>query len=255
MLSIITPTLNAESYIESNILEIKKLNISYEHIIVDGGSHDDTLNIVSKYKDIIVIHQNDSGGMYSAIQQGIESSKGGFIAYINCDDLIIPNGFERLYSYIKKNRCDLAYSNSYLRNQKTKKLKKKYARIFGKLLLSKGFMPFTQPSCIFTRDIFNAVGGFDYKKYRLMGDRDFFQRVALYKNSSIRFFPIFSTIFLIREDSLGSTNIDQYLLEKKASIQTSIYPLFYLLFKIFGVASYVFCKVSEKTLNKVVNNK
>jgi len=67
MLSIITPTLNAESYIESNILEIKKLNISYEHIIVDGGSQDDTLNIISKHKEIIVIHQNDCGGMYSEI--------------------------------------------------------------------------------------------------------------------------------------------------------------------------------------------
>ena len=48
MLSIITPVLNGENFIESNIKEIQKLKINFEHIIVDGGSSDRTLAILNK---------------------------------------------------------------------------------------------------------------------------------------------------------------------------------------------------------------
>ena len=51
-ISIITPVYNCEKYIEKNILSIKNQNYSnYEHIIVDGGSIDGTLDIVRKYEN------------------------------------------------------------------------------------------------------------------------------------------------------------------------------------------------------------
>ena len=46
MISIVTPVLNGAKFIEKNIQSIQKLTIPFEHIIVDGGSTDDTLNIV-----------------------------------------------------------------------------------------------------------------------------------------------------------------------------------------------------------------
>ena len=67
MISIVTPVLNGEKYIKYNIESIKKLTIPYEHIVVDGGSTDQTLNIVKKYSNIQILHQRENSGMYGAI--------------------------------------------------------------------------------------------------------------------------------------------------------------------------------------------
>ena len=48
MISIITPVLNSSKFIQSNIESIEKLSIPYEHIIVDGGSTDGTIEIINK---------------------------------------------------------------------------------------------------------------------------------------------------------------------------------------------------------------
>ena len=63
MLSIITPVYNGSVFIEQTIKSILKLNIEYEHIIVDGGSTDGTLDVVKKYSHIKLIHQTDDEGM------------------------------------------------------------------------------------------------------------------------------------------------------------------------------------------------
>jgi len=70
MLSIVTPVLNGIKFIQNNIESIQKLSINYEHIIVDGGSTDGTVELVSKYPHIKLLHQNDKTGMYGAIHQG-----------------------------------------------------------------------------------------------------------------------------------------------------------------------------------------
>ena len=72
MISIITPVLNGEAFIEKNILSISQLKLPYEHIIVDGGSTDNTINIVKKYSYIKLINQETNNGMYDAIRKGIQ---------------------------------------------------------------------------------------------------------------------------------------------------------------------------------------
>ena len=59
MLSIITPVLNGEKFIEKNIISIQELSIPFEHIIVDGGSTDGTIDILKKFKHISVVNQKD----------------------------------------------------------------------------------------------------------------------------------------------------------------------------------------------------
>ena len=106
MISIITPVLNGEAFIEKNILSISQLKLPYEHIIVDGGSTDNTVGIIRKYNHIKLINQEANNGMYDAIRIGFESSKYDYITYVNCDDQIFANNFNinRLVSvYLMKN--------------------------------------------------------------------------------------------------------------------------------------------------------
>ena len=92
-LSIITITYNSAATLEATMQSV--LNQDYtdvEYIIIDGKSTDNTLEIVSKYKDKIakVISEKDHG-LYDALNKGIEHSTGEIIGFLHSDDVYYDN--------------------------------------------------------------------------------------------------------------------------------------------------------------------
>ncbi len=215
MISIITPNLNNAKYLEDNILSIMKLEIPFEHIIVDGGSIDGSLEVIKKYPHIKLINQTEKTGMYGAIDLGINSSQGEILSWINADDRIIKDGYEKMYRIMKNNNLDLAYSDGYFDfiNQ-NKKIKIK-GKKFGIFFLKHGCMPAIQPSMIFTKNIYKKIGGFDYKNFKICGDLDLFVRIANEKGSKFGYVKTSSSIFIKRGNSLGDLNHSLYLEEMK----------------------------------------
>ncbi len=213
MLSIITPNLNNGKYIEDNILSIQKLSIPFEHIIVDGGSTDNSLEIISKYPHIKLFHQTEATGMYGAIDQGFKEAQSDLITWVNADDRIIPTGYEQLYIKATKGKIDFIYSDGtyFFTNENRTEFGK--GRRFGKFFLKHGCIPAIQPSIIFSKNIYSQVGGFKYSNFKICGDLDLFVKIAQIKDSTFTYLPISSVIFTKRGDSLGDLNHDKYLKE------------------------------------------
>src|SRR5438045_443911 len=90
--SIITPSYNQGQFIEETILSV--LNQTYqnvEYIVIDGGSTDNTLDVVNKYKDKIdVIISEKDNGQSDAINKGFKIAKGELIGWLNSDDALYP---------------------------------------------------------------------------------------------------------------------------------------------------------------------
>lgn len=217
MISIITPVLNGESFIRHNIESIRQLQIPYEHIIVDGGSSDGTLDIISSYDHLTLIQQSERSGMYGAIQQGIERSSGDYVCWVNCDDIIIPDEFAKMVSEARANAIDFMCSDgifNYVTDEK--KVLVKSTR-FAKYFLKKGIVPFCQPSTIYTRKLYDKIGGMDFKRYKIIGDLDLFYKMSKVKDAKFRYIPVTSTIFLKYGDSLGDNNTALAQREKKES--------------------------------------
>ncbi len=100
-LSIITPSLNASRYIEDAILSV--LNQGYEHvehIIIDGGSRDGTLDILKKYPHLIWISESDRGQSH-AMNKGFRMATGDIIGYLNSDDYYLPGAFQAIIPYFE----------------------------------------------------------------------------------------------------------------------------------------------------------
>lgn len=215
MLSIITPNLNNDKYLEGNILSISKLNVPFEHIVVDGGSTDDSLEIIKKYPHIKLLHQRVNNGMYGAIDQGIMESTGEYIAYINADDRIISSNFKMVYEIIMTLKYNVIYSDGDYYFSNDDKLKFGKGRRFGKFFLKNGIMPAIQPSIIFSRKTYDEVGGLRYDKFKICGDLDLFIRIARITKIKFKYIPKKTVVFMKRGDSLGDLNEKTFLKELK----------------------------------------
>lgn len=94
-ISIITPNYNGGQFLEETIKSIlgqKYPNLEY--IIIDGGSTDNSIEIIKKYESKITYWVSEPDkGMYDAIRKGFEKSTGEIMAWLNSDDMYHRNSF------------------------------------------------------------------------------------------------------------------------------------------------------------------
>lgn len=105
MISIITPVYNGERFIESCIKAVIDQNCpNVEHIIVDGGSSDRTIEIIQeyaqKYPHICWISEKDRG-QSDAMNKGINLAQGEIVGFLNVDDFYEPNVLNRVLEIFK----------------------------------------------------------------------------------------------------------------------------------------------------------
>lgn len=108
LISVITVVLNGEKYLEKAISSIKEQTYdNVEYIIIDGGSKDGTLDIISKHEDHIDfwMSENDNG-IYNAMNKGIALSKGDYVGFVGSDDYLYPNTLGELANAVKKKAID-----------------------------------------------------------------------------------------------------------------------------------------------------
>ena len=90
LISIITVVYNNEKYLEESILSLHQQNYdNYEHIIVDGGSKDNTIKILEKLKKnnkYLRIFKKKNFGIYQSINYGIKKSRYNHVALLHSDD-------------------------------------------------------------------------------------------------------------------------------------------------------------------------
>ena len=90
LLTVITPTLNVEQTIKDTLESVKALeDFTYEHLVIDGGSSDGTLKILSDY-DVHLIQQGAEKGLSAALNMGLKQASGKYVAVLNGDDFFLP---------------------------------------------------------------------------------------------------------------------------------------------------------------------
>lgn len=161
-ISIITPTLNSEKYLECCIASINRQSYkNIEHIVVDGASTDGTIALLQKYPNIKWVSEPDNG-MYAAINKGIELCTGDIVGVLNSDDIYAEeNVLEKLAEAFKLHNTDCVYGNIiYVSPADENKIYRKWiSSPYKYSRLENGWMP-PHPSFYHKRQLFKKFGGY-----------------------------------------------------------------------------------------------
>ena len=89
-ITLVTPTLNADRFLSEALASVRSQGWSdLEHIVMDGGSTDDTLELLGREPDLRVESGAD-GGLYDAINRGVALASGDVVGFLNADDVLTP---------------------------------------------------------------------------------------------------------------------------------------------------------------------
>ncbi len=95
-ISIVTISYNQGKYLEETILSVLNQNYpNLEYIIIDGGSKDNSVEIIQKYADQLTYWVSEpDNGQYHAVEKGLNMCTGDIMAWINSDDKYVPGAFK-----------------------------------------------------------------------------------------------------------------------------------------------------------------
>lgn len=165
--SVIIPTYNRAKLVSDAIDSVLKQTYKdYEIIVVDDGSTDNTRESISKYHEHIIYLRQPNQGPGAARNNGIKRSTGEFIAFLDSDDLWLPERLKMGVAMLETNKdVGLVYSNSY-RLVDGKRMErtyfdnyKPYGGFVFKQLYFQDFIPTT--SVILRKECFTKLGLFD----------------------------------------------------------------------------------------------
>ena len=174
--SIVTPTYNAEKFIEKNINSvISQGTRNIEHILVDAMSKDNTLKIVNRYKDHFskIIIEKDNG-IYDGMNKGILASKGELIGILNADDYYNDETINKvLETYeLSSKKNVVIYGDMYIEYEQTKVIS------IGDLsnnAFQTGKFQINHPTVFVSKSLYDKIGLFDIN-YSAAADREFLLR-------------------------------------------------------------------------------
>ena len=112
-ISVVVPSYNQGGYIEETILSIIKQNYpQIELIIIDGGSTDNSVEIIQRYSGYIKYFVSEAdNGQAHALNKGFALASGDICSYLNSDDFYLNNIFWKIRDYYLKNNFNWIYSN------------------------------------------------------------------------------------------------------------------------------------------------
>jgi len=180
LVSIVTPTLNQGRFIEHTIRSIKSQNYrNLEHIIVDGGSSDETLDVVRRHAGTypMVWRSEPDHGMYDAINKGLDLARGDVLAYLNSDDAYLPWSIESAVDALESaGGVGVVYGDAVTINDATGDQHLRLVAPFDRRRLgwSGSLM---QPSVFWRRQVMVAHGAFD-DGLKYVGDLDYWIRIS-----------------------------------------------------------------------------
>jgi glycosyltransferase involved in cell wall biosynthesis len=179
-ITIVTPSLNQGRFLEESIRSVLLQGYpNLEYIIMDAGSTDESCNIIDRYKSHFAswISETDDG-QAAAIAAGFDKATGEIFAYLNSDDVYLPNTLSTVAELFEQYKsADWLIGASNVIDADGASLHIWMPPVTTYMTLSIVGCRFNQPSSFWRKRAYDQVGGFN-RSLRFAFDYDLFLRLA-----------------------------------------------------------------------------
>lgn len=181
LVTIAVPSFNQGPFLDDALASIFQQEIPVEVYVLDGGSSDNSLEIIRKWERRLAgwrSHADD--GQAAAINEGIAQGSAPYVCWLNSDDWFLPGGLAKLVSELEAHtEAPAVYGRSWNVVQKSGKRYPVWVESFNERRLALRCI-ISQPATLIRRSAWESVGGVDGKLHMAM-DYDLWWR--LYKSA------------------------------------------------------------------------
>jgi len=189
LISIVTPSYNQAHYIEKTIQSVLSQEYPHiEHLIVDGGSTDSTIDVIKKYEDKLAwsVSEKDKG-QTDAINKGFSRATGDVLAWINSDDTYEPGAISAAVKYLREHpKVGMVYGDCNYINESGQVIGKFNSAQTNYRRLRQGYTRIPQQTMFFRAGLWKQVGPLDPSFYFAM-DYDLWTRISA--RAEIKYVP------------------------------------------------------------------
>ena len=211
LISILTPSFNQARFLEQAILSVRQQDVQdVEHIVVDGGSEDESVDILRKHEhsyDLRWVSEPDRGQSH-AINKGLRLAKGQIVGWLNADDTYVPGAFHSAVNTLNSDKeLVWVHGDGFWISSAGVIIGRRSTRPCDLIDLLTDGMIITQPGMFIRREAFDIVGGMDENIQTCM-DYDFCLRLS--KHFTGRYIPRVLATRRLHEQAKTQTISDQF---------------------------------------------
>ena len=170
-ISVVTPTYNSERTLADTLESVaSQMDGSIEHIVMDGGSTDGTLEILRKFPHVQWFSERDEGH-YHAMHKGVLASRGRFFNILNSDDCLRPGVLKAVKEALQRHpEWDGLFGDVVFVDNSGREIYRREEACFDYDVLRFALGYVIHPTFFLSKELYLQVGGFDYRRLKNCAD-------------------------------------------------------------------------------------